>query len=305
MKDNAFEKLFLVCSFKVKTNDGSLEVFNIMNGRRPISSCKFKVLPNGGIEKHYSKLDNEDSKDKHISYHTSGLVNYRGFSFESRVFEPLTRLTEKNYFLSISVSNKSKLYEVSQEYIDKRKDEFNLTINLPSLKENFFNISFAIEPKVELTKYISFGVLNLYNLSIFIDDQYDAFDILSNGDYYRTILMVPQSPNKTKPISRYTAEIEFKKKIYNQDGVICYKLRENVYELVFEREMRCRPKAKIKFENDDHKAKVVDDNTNSPAHLRFEVRGKDGSHVKNFKIIKIDLDAEMYEDGHVWDDTWI
>ena len=261
------------------------------NGEEIIIESQKNMLPQNG---------------KRLSYHTSGIVKYHGFQFKDRQFEPLYEIKNSNVFLSLFLL-------LENDICNKKlkENEVYKIIDISSCKQGVL-IVFSIEPlnctteRKENTFTIEFG---LFELSISFGYDNEIKKVLTQNNSSLGYFVIDNGvPINNSPDE---AEIKYKKAIYKEQdiGLLVIDKGNLTYEIVFSSPMRCRPKCRIVFDNPEHKAVLakMGKKDATKAHFRFCVHDSKGRKLSadSFKIIKVELDAEIYEPEHVWGNDWI
>ena len=300
------EEKYIYLANVAQADDGSIFVSALPSIQKEGKQARLKYNSEEVTVESEEDIVSQDRK--RISYHTSGIVKYHGLEFKDRQFEPLYEINNNNVFLSLFL-----LMENEIPNKELKEDEEYTIIDVSNCKQGVF-ISFSIEPsyyhlKIQKDSFITFR-FHLFELSIYLgyDDAIKKFLTHNNRDlgYFAVDNGVPVN---NSPDVEYQAEIEYKKRLYRQKEAFVRQMDDTTFEIVFSVPMRCRPKFRIVFDNPEHKAFLAQmgEKDATKAHFRFFVRNPKGQKLKadSFKIINVELDAEIYEPEHVWESDWI
>lgn len=296
------DALYLLCSFL--KNESGLEIFNIAsNNKYEIETHLKQDSKSMTLTTISEKSKLVKGKNKYISYHISGQVNYNGYNEPSMKFEKLANITKENCFFILSFSKLTTNKPLNDDFINNHSAQQNFIYDITTIDSLYVNFKFIVAPKNQFINYLSFIYDDIFSFSIIADINQELAKTLACGNNTSINFMIPKGEPKTD-VNLNKVMLEYKRAVHKQDKFFIYKYDNEIFEMVFD-EMRCRPKLKIEFKNQRYKAKIVNDN-DSQISLKFCVYDKHGNKVVDDLGIKsIILDAEIYEEGHVLEDGWI
>jgi len=249
-----------------------------------------------------SRMYKFEDVNTYITYHTTGRVNYHGFSFAPMYMEPLYNITQPNPFFIISFQQLNEFVVVSDNELNTKSNVCVLDVS--ALRQRRINIVLSIIPyKFDdlnlLANQVRFEYNNMFSLLMEIFDDKQSFDFSNIYEPNDCIKMRPHVDRFSKQIcTQNEAYLKYQHQLYNQEGIIILSPNlAGIVKVIFAVEMRRLPWIKIEFENRDIEIRAVNRKTTS---ISFKLFNKKTSRyiydAKEVKITSLILDAEIYED---------
>lgn len=274
------EKVYSFLAYKLERADGSFYLSIQRDGNNDehfeFNSSNPKV----------QRFELTRTREKKITYHSSGCVRYHNVNISSNFFEPLYDLSRRNLFASIVIPSIKQL-DLFEGVISD--EDFLLQIKNGNPKTQFNFIIAPWDNQIE-DIHVAIRYEGLFSLLLVLsqptvvipDEVRDCF-----------IFIAPhQGLFNQQAIDEHTALIRFHQKLVGSKDLILYSPNgEGVYKIICAVPMRIPPKTEIQFLNKDYSAEIIKITTSV---VTFKVKNQHGHTVKQeVQIVGISLDAEL------------
>lgn len=286
------EKLYNFCEVVIECNDGSSYII-LKRKDKSLEHTTTALNAEGDIIKQsiIHKSTKPRSKQKKISYHTTGLVKYHDLDSNAFLCQPLYEITCNNNFLLYSIPSIMKLDEI-KNYNEKKTKVIELD---KSELEKRYTFSFIVSPfdcKYQINPLFSINVPAMYNLSCHVIE-YDNDFIRRNKEKF--IHIAPCSENQEKLLSDEEVELGLKKyyqKKFNVKGSIFLPSNSSgCFRIIFDVPMRVKPE--IIYEFVSNKYSLVECDGCSNREVRFKIKYKSQNYIYLDCFKSLSFSAEL------------
>jgi len=270
--------------------DGTLYVNFIRKGSNNEHVC-YDVSRQQKME-NINVLQEECRKGMDISYHTTGLINYKNVKLKRINGEPIYNITRAFLFAVVSVPAIAKFDPIEGE--DTEEDNI-FEIPDPICGRVNFNVSIApygyYEKEMDGLILARISYLHMLDLIVVLGGDIPIPETMTEHFVYCS---PPQGILDRQPVDKYTALIEFHQRVNQSRGMIIYQPnRGGVWKIIHTVPMRIPPRVSVVFDDPTHIAEKIE-NESTVAVSKFIVKNKHGHKVKEVIAIKeIELDSEL------------
>lgn len=285
-------RLYRFLSFELADDrDGSFYVNLVREGANDHHTCYEVDFETQNISNLTVKQE-KIRKGVEISYHTTGLINYKNVSCPRIYGEPIYNITKPFSFMMISIPDISRL-----DLQNEDENEEDYIWELPLDISGRVNFTFIISPP----DYYHFKDANLISAKISYWKLFD-FNIIVGGsvpvpDTYNDHFIYA-SPNQgyltSQAVDKDNALTMFHQKMNGNQGIIIYPPnKEGIWKIIHVVPMRIPPLLEIEFDNRLYYAEKIDSQS-TKVISRFIVKDQHGHKIKEAVLIKsIALNAEL------------